>query len=131
MGRRQTCLNMTGIRKIEEIQLAVDIFNSFFGQSQIKKSSLKIDSITARHRTSAHTISSILSHKSKDFWVKTYSNFSSRINIRPQQHIGQSFGISANVFLSGVCMIFGAKNVSDLANFADLIKYSAGNVNNV
>ena len=126
MGRRQTCLNITGIRKIEEIQLAVDIFNSFFPQSQIEKSSLKIDSITARYRTSTHTVSNILSCKSKDFWVKTYSNFSSRINIRPQQHIGQSLGISANVFSSGVCMIFGAKNVSDLGNFADLIKYSAG-----
>ena len=126
MGRRQTCLNITGIRKIEEIQLAVDIFNSFFVQSQIEKSSLKIDSITARYRTSPHTVSNILSCKSKDFWVKTYSNFSSRINIRPQQHIGQSLGISANVFSSGVCMIFGAKNVSDLGNFADLIKYSAG-----
>ena len=126
MGRSQCCLNITGIKKLEEIQLAADIFNSVFVQSQIEKSSLKIDSITARYISSAHTITNILSCKSKDFWVKTYSNFSSRINIRPQQNIGRSLGISANVFSSGVCMIFGARNISDLYSFADLIKYSAG-----
>ena len=124
MGRGNNFLNVTGLKSFNDVIHSIKCFESFFSHPKILFHTLKFDSISAIYSASPKIIFAVLSPKVSYFWVKRYSNILSRVNIKPKQIIGSSKGMSANIFQSGKCVIFGATNLKDLANFIDLMKKS-------
>ena len=124
MGRQNNFLNVTGLKSFQDVIHSIKCFESFFPNPKILFQTLKFDSICAIYNASPKIIFAILSPKVIHFWVKRYSNILSRINIRPRHAIGGSKGMSANIFKSGKCVIFGASNLTDLTAFIHLINKS-------
>ena len=99
-------------------------YGHFFTLQKILFPTIKFDSICAIFNTSPRIIHAILSPKEEQFWIKRYPNILSRINIKPRRPIGLSKGMSANIFQSGKCLIFGACNLKDINAFIRLMKKS-------
>lgn len=124
MGRKNTFLNVTGMKSFDGVMESINCFENFFQSTKILFPTFKFDSICALHTTSPKIIHTVLSPKNTLFWVKRYCNILSRVNIKPRPAIGYSSGMSANVFKSGKCIIFGASNLKDLTTFICLINKS-------
>ena len=122
MGRSNTFLNVTGLKSFEDVANSIQCFEKFFTSTKILFPTFKFDSICAIHNSSPKIINSILSPKITIFWIKRYPNILSRVNIKPKQAIGSSKGMSANIFQSGKCIVFGARNLNDLSKFIELLE---------
>ena len=124
MGKENKFLNITGLKCFNDVMNSIRCFESFFDPSKILLQTIKFDSICAIYSSSSKIINAILCPQDKQFWIKRYPNILSRVNIRPRQPIGLSRGMTANVFKSGKCLIFGARNLEDVHAFIALIKNS-------
>lgn len=124
MGRENNFLNITGLKSFDDVINSIKCFEHFFAQPKFLFPTLKFDSICAIFSASPRIIHAILSPKDDQFWIKRYPNILSRINIKPRQPIGLSKGMSANIFQSGKCLIFGACNLKDINVFICLMKKS-------
>lgn len=124
MGRENKFLNITGLKSFEDVMNSIKCFEHFFTQQKILFSTVKFDSICAIFVASPRIIHAILSPKDEQFWIKRYPNILSRINVKPRSPIGLSKGMSANIFQSGKCLIFGACNLNDINMFICLMKKS-------
>ena len=122
MGRENKFLNITGLKCFKDVFTSIQCFESCFVLSKILLHTIKFDSICAIFSSSPKILTVLLSPKENKFWIKRYPNILSRINIKPRQAIGLSKGMSANIFISGKCLIFGARNLADLQAFISLIK---------
>ena len=113
------------IQEVQQVRPLRDIqHRNFFTLQKILFPTIKFDSICAIFNTSPRIIHAILSPKEEQFWIKRYPNILSRINIKPRRPIGLSKGMSANIFQSGKCLIFGACNLKDINAFIRLMKKS-------
>ena len=124
MGCNNTFLNVTGLKSFEDVTNSIQCFENFFTSPKILLPTFKFDSICAIYSASPRIIYAVLSPKISSFWIKRYPNILSRINIKPKQSIGASKGMTANIFQSGKCIIFGARNINDLSEFISLLEKS-------
>jgi hypothetical protein len=125
MGRLKDFLNVTGLKNLCEVDIALDLFKLTFSNSHISYAEEKIDSISYVDRLNRKLFSNIISdskwHFSSVFKIKKYEHIISRVNISPQCPIGLSRGMSGNVFASGSITIFGGKSCDDIYAFLNLI----------
>ena len=124
MGRKNTFLNVTGMKSFEDVTNSIQCFENYFTSPKILFPTFKFDSICAIYSMSPKIINTVLSPKVNCFWIKRYANILSRIIIKPKQPIGVSKGMTANIFQSGKCIIFGARNLNDLSEFTSLLDKS-------
>lgn len=122
MGRQNRFLNVTGLKCFGDVMASINCFENCFKTTKILLESVKFDSICAIYSAPSKMLSAILSSKDTQFWIKRYPNILSRINIKPKQPIGQSKGMSANIFKSGKAIIFGSSNLTDIWTFIGLMK---------
>ena len=122
MGRLNDFLNITGVKSLQHVRKSIKCFQAIFPSQKIIFQSLRFDSICAVYVASAKIIKEVLSPNCTIFWIKRYPNIFSRINVKPKYQLGVSVGMSANIFQSGKCVIFGARNIDDLCKFISLLK---------
>jgi hypothetical protein len=125
MGRSKDFLNVTGLKNLYEVDIALTLFKLAFPSSHISYADEKIDSISYVARLNRAIFSSIIldskSRFSNVLKIKKYEHILSRLNITPHCAIGLSRGMSGNVFASGSITIFGGKCCEDIYAFLDLI----------